>query len=167
LQGKSPWGSGVRALWGQQWTRLPHHRDLAKLAEQEWIDRGNPDRRYRLRFDSALEIDAETIAAQTLRDYINEHSRHADAKMLGPDGKPCHPWTRGLLQHHHIATTSLVRIGKETNPLLDRDDPTPDDPTIEYLTRTCRGCDKTVSGRRKWCSDACRKRAARGQRLSR
>jgi hypothetical protein len=146
----------------------PYRKDLAKLAEQEWIDRGSPDRRYRLRFDNPLEVDDETIAAQTLRDYIDEYSRHADAKMVGPDGERCHPWTRGLLQHHRITAIGLIRIGKEANPLLDTNDPTPDGPTIEYPTRTCRGCSEPLTGRRRtWCTEACRKRFERRAASSR
>ena len=82
--------------------------------------------------------------------------------MLGPDGDRCHPWTRGLLQHHHVTATGLLRIGKEANPLLDPNDPTPEEPTIEYRPRLCLGCGHPLTGRQgKWCRDACRKRSAR------
>jgi hypothetical protein len=82
--------------------------------------------------------------------------------MLGPDGDRCHPWTRGLLQHHRVTATGLIRIGKESNPLLDPDDPTPEEPTLEYRVRVCAGCGKSLGGQqRKWHNDACRKRAAR------
>jgi hypothetical protein len=81
--------------------------------------------------------------------------------MLG-DGDRCHPWTRGLLQHHHVNATELLRIGKEANALLDVRDPAPEDPAIEYRPRFCAGCGEPLSGRQKmWCCDACRKRASR------
>jgi hypothetical protein len=148
----------VRCLIG------PYHHDLALLAAQEWVDRANPDHSYQLRLDKPYELSEESIAAQTIRDYFDDYRDHSDAKMLGPDHERCHPWTRGLLHHRSVAATSLVRIGKESNPLLAADDPVPDDPTIEYRPRLCPGCGKPVSGRRTWCTDACRKRTARRRR---
>jgi hypothetical protein len=82
--------------------------------------------------------------------------------MLGPDGERCHPRTRGHLQPATVITTALTRIGKETNPLIDPDDPAPEEPTIEYRPRVCAGCGKPLTGKqRKWHNDACRKRATR------
>jgi len=146
----------IRALIG------PYDRNLDKLATQEWIDRGNPSRTYRLRLDNPYELSDQTIAAQTIGDYFDSYRNHTDPKMLGPDGDRCHPWTRGLLQHHHVAARALVRIGKESNPLLDPDDPTPGEPTIEYRPRQCAGCGKPLTGhQKKWHNDACRKRTSR------
>lgn len=148
---------GIRCLTG------PYSRDLEQLAAQEWIDRGNPDRSYHLRLDNPYELSDDTVAAQTIRDYFDSYRNHTDPKMLGPDGERCHPWTHGLLQHHHVTATRLIRIGKESNPLLDPDDPTPEEPTIEYRPRLCVGCGEPLAGRQdKWCSEACRKRCARG-----
>jgi hypothetical protein len=147
---------GIRCLIG------PYQRDLDKLAAQEWIDRGNPERSYRLRLDNPYELSDQTIAAQTIRDYFNSYRTYTDPKMRGPDGERCHPWTRGLLQHHHVTAIGLLRIGKESNPLLDPNDPTPEEPTIEYRPRLCTGCGEPLTGRQdKWCSEACRKRSAR------
>jgi hypothetical protein len=145
----------------------PYQRDPAQLAEQEWTDRANPTRTYRLRIDKPYELSDDTIAAQTIRDYYDDYRHHTDAKMLGPDGSRTHPWTTGLLQHHHVTATGLVRIGKESNPLLDPSDPTPDDPTIEYRPRLCAGCGEPLTGRQdKWCSEACRKRTIRASPLN-
>jgi hypothetical protein len=147
---------GIRCLIG------PYQRDLDELAAQEWIDRGNPDRSYRLRLDKPYELSEDTIAAQTIRDYFESYRNHTDPKMLGPDGERCHPWTRGLLLHHHVTATGLLRIGKESNPLLDPNDPTPEEPTIEYRPHICEHCGETLSGRQeRWCTDVCRKRASR------
>ncbi|HEU5215286.1 MAG TPA: hypothetical protein VFU30_07075 [Gaiellaceae bacterium] len=147
---------GIRCLIG------PYSRDLDKLATQEWIDRGNPDRSYRLNLDKPYEISDGTIGAQTIRDYYEAYRSHTDPKMLGPDGERCHPWTRGLLQHHHVTATGLLRIGKESNPLLDPNDLAPEEPTIEYRPRLCVGCGDPLTGRQeKWCKEACRKRFVR------
>jgi len=35
------------------------------------------------------------------------------------------------------------------------------DPGLVYAERACRGCSTPVSGRKQWCSEACRKRHAR------
>jgi hypothetical protein len=83
--------------------------------------------------------------------------------MLGPDRERCHPWTRGVLHHYTVIACDLVRIGKESNPLLAADDPVPDDPAIEYRPRVCPCCGEPVTGRRKWCGEACRKRSQRAQ----
>lgn len=92
--------------------------------------------------------------------------QHPESKALDPaDGKRCHPWTRGQLEPWHIAATEQTGVGKESNRLTDTHQPTDDndEQVIEYVapTRKCRGCDATVSGRRQWCSDACRKRTGR------
>jgi hypothetical protein len=140
----------------------PYQRDPARLAQQGWTDRGNPNRTYRLRLDNLYDLADDTIAAQTIRDYYDDYRHHTDAKMRGPDGHGTHPWTTGLLQHHHVTATGLVRIGKESNPLLDPSDPTPDDPTIEYRRLLCDGCGEPLTGRqRNWCGEVCRKRTAR------
>jgi hypothetical protein len=147
---------GIRALIG------PYDRNLETLAHQEWIDRANPDHTYRLRLDNPYELSDDTIAAQTIRDYFHSYRNHTDPKMLGPAGDRCHPWTRGLLQHHHVTAKGLLRIGKEANPLLDPSDPSPEEPTIEYQPLVCGGCGKPLTGRKKkWCNDAHRKRFIR------
>jgi hypothetical protein len=146
----------VRCLIG------PYHRDLQTLARQEWVDRAAPDHSYRLRLDKPYELSDDTIATQTIRDYFDDYRHHTDAKMLGPDHERCHLWTRGLLHHHTVTAADLTRIGKESNPLLSTDDPVPDEPTIRYQPRRCAGCDRPLTGRQtSWCTEACRKRAAR------
>jgi len=59
-------------------------------------------------------------------------------------------------------------VGKESNRLADGGEPSPDPDNhlIEYpmQDRKCRGCEERVSGRREWCSEACRKRADRAKR---
>jgi hypothetical protein len=72
------------------------------------------------------------------------------------------PGTRGLLAPATITATGVDRIGKEANRLTDDDlVDGDDDQAVLYPARTCRGCHAPVIGKRQWCSDACRKRAAR------
>lgn len=102
---------------------------------------------------------------QSYGDYFAEYGRHPEQKMLGPDGKPCRPWTRGLLQPRHIELGDLRRIGKESNRLAETALPLELDErgVVEYgEPLVCQGCSQTLNGRkRKWCSDHCRKRTSR------
>jgi hypothetical protein len=114
-----------------------------------------------------LEYRPGRVAVLSYRDYFNQYRRHPEAKALDPkDQKPCHTWTKGLLRPWKLtAQEALIRVGKESNRIADPDQPINDqtDAVIEYPahTRKCRGCDETVSGRRQWCSEACRKKHSR------
>jgi hypothetical protein len=47
---------------------------------------------------------------------LDSYQNHPEAKSLGPDGQPCRPETRGLLQRAHvIANWPPVYIGKESD----------------------------------------------------
>ena len=106
-----------------------------------------------------------TVVVRSYRDDFHDYQRHPEAKAAGPDGHPCRPDTRGLLQPLTVTASTIVRIGKETNRLAaiedladgDRDRPVVYQPT----ERRCRGCTRAVTGKRQWCSEACRKATAR------
>ena len=53
---------------------------------------------------------------------IEEYIRHAEAKSLGPDGKPCTAETRGLLQRAHITAGQIRYIDKETTSMWAESD---------------------------------------------
>jgi hypothetical protein len=143
-----------------------YETDPEKYRVNDWYDRGNDKepRPFRITTNE-LDADDDDVVVQTFRDYFNDHRLHSDGKMLDPaDGRPCHPWTRGPLEPRHITATHLLRVGKESNPLVDADSGPGDDTdglAFEYRERICPGCGAPVEGRRKWCSEACRKRAAR------
>jgi hypothetical protein len=127
----------------------------------DWLDRRHPDQPHHITTDP-YGGDDNTIPVQTLNDYFNDYRLHTDPKMLGPDGNRCHTWTRGHLRPAVVTSTALTRISKETNALIDPDNPEPDEPAIEYRPRVCAGCGRPLRGRQaKWHSDACRKRNAR------
>src|SRR5271167_867610 len=47
---------------------------------------------------------------------LDSYQDHPEAKSLGPDGEPCQPDTRGLLQRAHIvANWPPIYIGKESD----------------------------------------------------
>ena len=74
------------------------------------------------------------VAVQSYRDYFHTYRRHPEAKTAGPDGTPCRPWTRGLLQPRTIQATRILRVGKEANRASGNPDLVldPQDHPIEY-----------------------------------
>jgi hypothetical protein len=152
---------GIRTLIG------PFERDPVKRLHANWIDRDQPDQpARRIHTATTPEHREGSIQVLSYRDYFNRYRQHPESKALDPtDGKRCHPWTRGQLQPWHITATEHVRVGKESNRLTDTHQSVDDvdEQVIEYPApaRKCRGCDIIVSGKRQWCSEACRKRTQR------
>jgi hypothetical protein len=107
----------------------------------------------------------DTVPVHTYRDYFTGYRRHPEAKAAATDGQPCLPDSRGLLQPLVVEAETVVRIGKEAARLIDAEDaPDEDDRAVVYRPRECRGCTQPVTGRRQWCSEACRKRTSRSAR---
>jgi hypothetical protein len=94
--------------------------------------------------------------------YPRSDPKSPETKAATSTGDPVLPGTRGLLAPPTITAIGIDRIGKEAKRLADDQllDGADDEPVL-YTVRTCRGCQATVAGKRRWCSDACRKRAAR------
>jgi hypothetical protein len=143
----------------------PLQRDPDKRADADWINKHAPTTGLLLaRTGQPGDHIPGTLHALTLAAYWAEYRSRPEHKTLDPNGTPCHPWTRGLLQPAHItATEPLRRIGKETTPTADANtDPAqPTSPEISYDPPTCPGCSKPLTGKQKYCSDRCRKRTAR------
>lgn len=150
---------------GRQCLVAPFERDPAKRRTMDWIDRNAPERgTTRIRTDPLRRIEKDSTAVLSYGDYFEEYRLHPEAKALAPDGQPCHSWTRGLLQPRHVTPSKIIRIGKESNRLSETAMPLEldEEAVVEYpAPRVCPGCRTTVEGRRKWCSEACRKRTAR------
>ena len=150
----------------------PFERDPVRRLRAHWIDRDNPDQPARqIHTAQTPQLRDGSLAVLSYRDYFDQYRRHPETKALDPtDGKSCHTWTRGLLQPWHVTATDVIRVGKESNRLTDTHGPTDneDEQVIEYTApvRQCRGCDRNVTGRRKWCSEGCRKRTVRLSRCS-
>jgi hypothetical protein len=74
----------------------------------------------------------------------------------------------GVLRPRSVKATDVLHVGKESNRLAEEPLPSDDESeaVVEYPPRHCAGCCQAVSGRRKRCSDACRKRVARRLRPS-
>lgn len=60
------------------------------------------------------------IPVKTYREILHQYLYHPECKFAGPDGHPCDPWTRGLLQRRHIAAADLNCCGKEQKRKLEQ-----------------------------------------------
>ena len=60
------------------------------------------------------------IPVKTYRDILNQYLYHPECKFAGPDGNPCDPWTRGILQRRHIVAGSFSYCGKEFKRKLEQ-----------------------------------------------
>jgi len=62
------------------------------------------------------EYDGRRAVPKNFFMLLESYQNHPEAKSLGPDGKPCEPDTRGLLQRAHIiANWPPIYIGKESD----------------------------------------------------
>ena len=60
-----------------------------------------------------------------------EYQEHPEAKGLAPDGTPCQPNTRGLLQRAHVVAGEIRYVGKETDRKWEEGD---DISIVEFAT---------------------------------
>jgi hypothetical protein len=161
----------ARAITGIRCLIAPYERDTRKLPDLSWFDRGARDHEARaISSGGSIEFEDGRIPAQTYRDYFQEYRVHPEAKALAPDGKPCHPWTRGPLEPPRVHATRLAPVGKETNPLADTADLILEDDAraVEYREPRCLGCGRELAGKQRlWCSERCRKRTTRRRGYSR
>jgi hypothetical protein len=44
----------------------------------------------------------KVVPVKTYREILQQYLYNPESKFNGPDGKPCDPWTRGVLQRRHI-----------------------------------------------------------------
>ena len=57
---------------------------------------------------------------KSYREVLHQYLYHLECKFAGPDGNPCDPWTRGVLQWRHIVADSLKCCGKEVKRKLEQ-----------------------------------------------
>jgi hypothetical protein len=57
----------------------------------------------------------DRVIPQTFESMLRAYLRHPESKSLGPDGQPCGPLTRGLLQRTHVVERDRHYIEKETD----------------------------------------------------
>jgi hypothetical protein len=51
------------------------------------------------------------VRVKNCRDVIEEYATHPESKSLGPDGRPCHRQTVGLLRRHAIDIAEVMYVG--------------------------------------------------------
>jgi hypothetical protein len=54
------------------------------------------------------------------RAILHQDLYHPEFKFAGPDGNPCDPWTRGVLQSRHIVAGGFNYCGKEFKRKLEQ-----------------------------------------------
>jgi len=69
------------------------------------------------------------IPVKTYREILHQYLYHPECKFAGPDGLPCDPWTRGVLQRRHIVSADFKYCGKEVKRKLEQG---PVDHEIDY-----------------------------------
>jgi hypothetical protein len=60
------------------------------------------------------------IPVKTYREVLHQYLYHPECKFAGPDGRPCDPWTRGVLQRRHIVAADFKYCGKEVKRKLEQ-----------------------------------------------
>lgn len=60
------------------------------------------------------------ILVKTYREILHQYLYHPECKFAGPDGRPCDPWTRGVLQRRHIIAADFKYCGKEVKRKLEQ-----------------------------------------------
>ncbi len=61
-----------------------------------------------------------SIPVKTYRQILHQYLHHPEYKFAGPDGRPCDPWTRGMLQRRHVIPESFNYCGKEFKRKLEQ-----------------------------------------------
>ena len=69
------------------------------------------------------------IPVKSYREILHQYLYHPECKFAGPDGHPCDPWTRGVLQRRHIIAGIFNYCGKEFKRKLEQG---PVDHEIDY-----------------------------------
>lgn len=60
------------------------------------------------------------IPVKTYQEILRQYLYHPESKFAGPDGRPCDPWTRGILQRRHIIAADFKYCGKEVKRKLEQ-----------------------------------------------
>jgi len=107
----------------------PYEKDpTVRMRKAWWFDRHHPDTEgYQIRTTDPIDHVDRVIAVKPYGTYYEDYRHHREAEAADIEGKPCHPWTRGLLQPRTLRATGLVRVGKEANRLAESPDLVLDD----------------------------------------
>ncbi|MDP9365600.1 MAG: DNA polymerase, partial [Chloroflexota bacterium] len=96
----------------------PYETDPRRWAGRRWTDLYS-GRTYRV--TTAWPGGGAGVAGvQSLGGVAAAYPFHPEPKRLGPDGKPCHKQTAGLLRRRPVRAAGLLCIGKEAHRLEER-----------------------------------------------
>src|SRR5207248_3808603 len=97
----------------------PYNPDPRQWRKLRWTNRYKPGSRYAITTGEGT--GGGLVRVSTYRDVLDDYRAHPEAKLLGPDGKPCERYTRGLLQRRHIRAARIIDTGKEANKVEERE----------------------------------------------
>jgi hypothetical protein len=60
------------------------------------------------------------VPVKCYREILHQYLYHPECKFAGPDGHPCDPWTRGMLQRRHVIAGDFKYCGKEFKRKLEQ-----------------------------------------------
>jgi hypothetical protein len=72
---------------------------------------------------------ANIVPVRSYGQILTQYLHNPESKFLGPSGKPCTPWTRGVLQRAHIIAREQHYCGKEMRRKLEQG---PIDHEVDY-----------------------------------
>ncbi|MBV8940243.1 MAG: hypothetical protein JO240_00755, partial [Solirubrobacterales bacterium] len=111
----------ISPITGQCALIAPYESDPKRWEMLEWTNRYQPGSSYRITPDPGKLGTADNLlAGRTLRDVFTAYRDSPEPKSLGPDGKPGHDQTVGLLARRHVRPVSITPIGKEMKQLEEQ-----------------------------------------------
>jgi len=64
--------------------------------------------------------DPKIFPVKSYREILHQYLYNPESKFNGPEGTPCDPWTRGILQRRHITAGGFNYCGKEFKRKLEQ-----------------------------------------------
>jgi len=95
----------------------PFESDQQKWIDSQCINIADPSdvTKYKITTEFNSPEYGKRAVIDTFKNLLYRYLQHPEAKSLAPDGGPCQPDTRGLLQRAHIIAGKHRRIGKESD----------------------------------------------------
>jgi hypothetical protein len=93
------------------------------------------------------------VTPDSFQIILNEYLGKPEVKSLAPNGKPCEPETKGLLQRAAIVAKNLIPVGKETDRHWEQgEDPSMLDPKIQIYGSSGKLMVADGVERKRWAS---------------
>jgi hypothetical protein len=98
----------------------PYEADPARWLDLEYCNLHQPDVGPFRAVTRLADHTPDTFLARTIGQVLRDHATQPESKLAAPDGTPCEPRTRGLLQRRavDIDPDHVVYLGKEAGELL-------------------------------------------------